>query len=218
MPTDPNTANFMKLVRLLLLLSLSATWLGAPTWAQNTNLGTTTGPETGLPIPRFVALKVDEARMRSKPSTDHSILFIYLREGLPMKVLEERGDWRRVVDHEGFEGWMKNTILTNDRTFRIIAPVSDMHLRADMESPVRAELQEGVIGNISLCRGGRVVPHICATDGRLGTCRRFVGRFPWGEFLGLLIEPKREFFQGAFYILQRIGKGQAKVLGSLRPE
>ena len=120
--------------------------------AQDGVVGQSVGSETGLPIPRFVALKVSDARMRSKPSTDHTILFIYLRDRLPMKVLEEQGDWRRVVDHEGYEGWMKNTILTNDRTFRVIAPVSQMHLRADVDSPVRAELEEGVIGNISLCR------------------------------------------------------------------
>ena len=147
-----NTIKFMNLSRLIVLLILSASLWGDSARAQTTDGVQGLGPETGLPIPRFVALKVDEARMRSQPSTDHAILFIYLREGLPMKVLEERGDWRRVVDHEGVKGWMKNTILTNDRTFRIIAPISDMHLRADLQSPVLAELQEGVIGNISLCR------------------------------------------------------------------
>ena len=69
-----------------------------------------------------------------------------------MLVLEERGDWRRVRDHTGEEGWMKNTILSNDRTFRVLDPLATMHLRADSQSPVRAELEEGVIGNISLCR------------------------------------------------------------------
>ena len=90
--------------------------------------------------------------MRAQPSTDHAILFIYLRVGLPMKVLEERGDWRRVEDHEGFQGWMKNTLLTNDRGFRVAVPLANLYVRADLNSPVRAELEEGVIGELRRCR------------------------------------------------------------------
>ena len=49
------------------------------------------GPETGLVLPRFVSIDVDSARMRQQPSTEHTILYIYLRVGLPMRVLNEEG-------------------------------------------------------------------------------------------------------------------------------
>ena len=111
-----------------------------------------TGPQTGLPLPRFVALKVKKGNMRAQPSTQHAILFTYLRAGLPMKVLRERGDWRLVEDHDGTQGWMKNTILTNDRTFRIMAPLANLYRRADLTSPVHAQLETGVIGDLHTCR------------------------------------------------------------------
>lgn len=127
------------------------------------------GPETNLPLPRFVALKDNEARMRSQPSVKHSIEFVYKRAGLPLMVLEERGNWRRVRDHEGIEGWMYVKLLVNERTFRVMAPVSKLYLRAQETSPVRAELAQGVIGDIKRCR-------------RDGWCRLVVERVAgWGR-------------------------------------
>lgn len=110
------------------------------------------GPETGLPLPRFVSLKVSEARMRAQPSTGHPILYIYLRIGLPFQVVAERGDWRRVRDHLGAEGWMKNTLLSGERTFRVTPPITNLYARADTSSPVRGEMEQGVIGSLRLCR------------------------------------------------------------------
>lgn len=120
--------------------------------AQQINKEIVLGPETGLPLPRFVSLKVDAGNMRVQPSTNHARSHIYLREGLPFKVLEERGDWRRVEDYEGVQGWMKNTILSNNRTFRVMVPMANLYVRADMQSPVRAELEERVVGNLNFCR------------------------------------------------------------------
>ena len=140
------------------------------------------GPETNLPLPRFVALKDNEARMRSQPSVNHSIEFVYKRAGLPLMVLEERGNWRRVRDHEGIEGWMYVKLLVNERTFRVMAPVSKLYLRAQETSPVRAELAQGVIGDIKRCR-------------RDGWCRLTVERvIGWGRAEDLWgVFPEEEF-------------------------
>ena len=113
----------------------------------------TIGPETGLEIPRFVSIGVDEARMRTQPSRDHSIRFIYLRVGLPMKVLEESGEWRFVEDHEGEQGWMHRSVLSGDRGFRIMTPTAALYTRADISSPVRAEMEAGVVGELLTCTG-----------------------------------------------------------------
>ena len=139
----------VRLAILLLVLS------GTQGWAQDNGEPAplpTIGPDSGLPIPRFVALRSDQARMRVQPSTNHTIAYIYLRVGLPMKVLEERGDWRRVVDHEGKEGWMNITVLSNDRTFRVLSPLANLYARADTQAQVRAEMEAGVIGTLRRCR------------------------------------------------------------------
>ncbi len=110
------------------------------------------GSETGLALPRFVTFALDKGRMRAKPSTNHRVLHVYVRQGLPLKVLEEEGSWRRVQDHDGVEGWMNRSLLSNDRGFRVMAPLARMYQKADLTSGVKAELQAGVVGALTRCR------------------------------------------------------------------
>lgn len=126
----------------------------SPSYGQDGEVDTslTVGPETGLPLPRFVSISVEQARMRAKPSTEHTVLFIYLRVGLPMKVLAEEGDWRFVEDHDGTQGWMKNTVLSNDRTFRVMPAQTNLYTAVDEGGEIRAILEQGVVGTLRLCR------------------------------------------------------------------
>ena len=120
--------------------------------AQQIKSSPNLGPETGLPLPRFVALKFGEGNMRAKPSLDHEVLYVYLRAGLPLKVVEEEGTWRRVQDHEGIEGWMNRSLLTSTRGFRVMTPLANVYRRPNVQSLVKAELEQGVIGELVLCR------------------------------------------------------------------
>ena len=55
------------------------------------------GPETNLPLPRFVSLKSDEGNVRRGPSLSHRIDWVFVRRGMPLQVTAEYGHWRRVV-------------------------------------------------------------------------------------------------------------------------
>ena len=39
---------------------------------------------SGLPVPRFVSLKADRVHSRQGPGTDHKVLWVYRRAGLPV--------------------------------------------------------------------------------------------------------------------------------------
>ncbi len=143
----------MQLSRFILLVLLALPPSVFPTaYAQQTATPPALGSETGLPLPRFVTFKDEEGRMRAKPSTNHRVLYVYVRQGLPLKVLEEEGNWRRVRDHDGVEGWMNRSLLNNDRSFRVMAPLATVYRRADQGSVVKAELEAGVVGELARCR------------------------------------------------------------------
>ena len=42
---------------------------------------------SGLPLPRFVSLKSDRVQVRQGPGTDHKILWVFNRVGLPVEVI-----------------------------------------------------------------------------------------------------------------------------------
>ena len=113
------------------------------------------GPVTKQPIPRFVSLKPSDTPMREGPSKDHAIRWIFKREGLPVEVIAEHEQWRRVRDSESTEGWVYFGRLSNRRTVIVLAgkdkPERDLYVRDSEASGVLAKLQPGVIANVENC-------------------------------------------------------------------
>ena len=77
--------------------------------AQETKL---TVRGSGLPVPRYVTLKFDEANLRAGPGREYPVLWQYQKAGLPLLVSAEFGIWRKVLDHDGTAGWMHGSVLS----------------------------------------------------------------------------------------------------------
>ena len=114
----------------------------------------TTGSVTGLPLPRFAALRSDEVNMRSGPGTRFPIEWTYQRRELPVEIVREFELWRRIRDPEGTEGWVHQSTLMGRRSFIARgAPGSEVMLRRraeDQAQPV-ARLRPGVVGRVRAC-------------------------------------------------------------------
>src|SRR5262249_7190806 len=74
------------------------------------------GDSGKLPIPRFVSLKSDKVNVRSGPTKDHEVTWVYTRTGLPVEITAEYENWRRIRDWEGAEGWVYHSLLSGRRT------------------------------------------------------------------------------------------------------
>ncbi|HSV02250.1 MAG TPA: SH3 domain-containing protein [Phenylobacterium sp.] len=61
---------------------------------------------SGLPVPRYVSLKFDRVNARAGPGDDHRLLFVYRVKGLPVQVVAETSEWRRVCDPDGALVWV----------------------------------------------------------------------------------------------------------------
>ena len=129
---------------------------------------------SGLPVPRFVSLRFDEAAGRSGPSEDHAIAWMYHRAGLPLQVVAETPDWRRVRDPGGEEVWMHRRLLSGRRAVRAIAS-SDMLARPEAEAALIARIEAGAVLWLERCRAGWCR---LEADGRRGWA-------PAGEFWGV---------------------------------
>ena len=66
----------------------------------------TIGQVTGYQLPRFVSLKTNESNLRVGPSLNYPIKIKYLYSNIPIEIIKEYKDWRKVNDFEGNEGWM----------------------------------------------------------------------------------------------------------------
>lgn len=132
---------------LLIFIALSyvsgvfASYVG---WAQNS--------DSGLPIPRFVSIKADVANARRGPGDEFPILWQYRSPHLPLEVVAEYKDWRRVRDYLGDESWMKHWLLSGKRYVIITARTQvPLHARASGDSSIRSYLAPKIIAKLEEC-------------------------------------------------------------------
>lgn len=117
------------------------------------------GTPSGLAVPRFVSLKSDRVHARQGPGTDHKVLWVYQRAGLPLEVIREFEGWRQVRDSEGAESWVVQSLVSGRRTVLIMpwearqGRPAKVELRAtDSENaPSVAIVEAGVIANVRSC-------------------------------------------------------------------
>lgn len=112
---------------------------------------------TGLPIPRFVSVKPETANVRVGPGLDYPVKWTFVRRGLPVEVIAESGNWRRIRDWDGEDGWMLGSLLSGRRT-ALVAPWSGakpvpMRARPRSEARVAAVVEPNVLVGIERCDG-----------------------------------------------------------------
>jgi SH3-like domain-containing protein len=109
------------------------------------------GSASGLPLPRYAALKSDEVNMRAGPGTRYPIEWVYKRHDLPVEIEREFEVWRLVRDPDGTKGWVHQATLSGRRAFMVIGADRTMRRSADDTAAAVAVLKPGVIGRLRSC-------------------------------------------------------------------
>ena len=124
------------------------------------------GSASGLPLPRFAALRSDEVNLRKGPGTRYPIEWVYKRRDLPVEIEREFEVWRLVQDPDGIKGWVHQATLTGRRSFIVVgADATLRHDAVDTATPV-AILKPGVIGHIRSCEAASDWCQVQASDYR----------------------------------------------------
>lgn len=110
-----------------------------------------TGPETNLPIPRFVSMKAKEGNVRRGPSLTHRIDWVFKHRNMPLEITGEYGHWRRVRDRDGAGGWMHYSLLSGARTVIIEEDLAPVLSHPTADAPIRAHAELGVIARLEGC-------------------------------------------------------------------
>jgi len=71
---------------------------------------------SGYPVPRYVTLKFGQVNARAGPGDDHRLLWVYRTKGLPLQVVAETSEWRRVCDPEGGVAWVHKRVTDGRRS------------------------------------------------------------------------------------------------------
>lgn len=157
--------------RPLLLLLIAVLVATGPFW-----LGSASAQSTGLPLPRFVSLASDEINVRTGPGQMHPIRWVFARRGVPVQIVEEAQDWRRIVDHEGETGWIHASLLSSRRTVLVTDETRALRRTPRHDARIVAMVEPLVIGNLLNCERNWCLIEV---EGRRGWLER-------GQFYGAL--------------------------------
>ena len=92
----------------------------------------------------FLSLKKNRVNVRYGPSFESPVKFIYKKINLPLKQIDQKENWRRVIDLKNNSGWIHRSQL---KPVNSIIPIEDKILfkKASIFSTPLARIQKGRI-------------------------------------------------------------------------
>ncbi|MDP3532115.1 MAG: SH3 domain-containing protein [Alphaproteobacteria bacterium] len=121
--------------------------------AQNTYLYAKLPLNSGLPIPRFAALRSADVNLRTGPGTRYPISWVIKKKFLPVKVIAEQENWRKIELHDGTIGWVFQSMLTGNKTAMINISKAFLRRAPQASSSIIVTIGDGIIGQLKLCKG-----------------------------------------------------------------
>jgi len=104
--------------------------------------------------PYFASIAAGKARMRTGPGRQYPASWLYQREDLPIKVIDTYGEWRKVEDPDGTQGWMQVNLLSDARTAMVMGRIAELRVSPRFNALVSWRAAPGVVGRISRCSQG----------------------------------------------------------------
>lgn len=137
----------LKLALLALIMALFAVPLKAQ---ENSN-------PSGYPLPRFASLRSEPINVRKGPGLRYEVAWVFVKEGLPVEIIQEFDTWRKIRDLDGQEGWIHQNLLSGARS-GYIAPWNaeakvPIRARANKDAKIRAWLTSKYLIKIKRCDG-----------------------------------------------------------------
>jgi SH3-like domain-containing protein len=109
---------------------------------------------SGYCVPRYLSLKRGEVFGRKGPGKDYPTIFVYHARGLPVQVVDETTDWRKICDPDGGAVWVSASMVDGRRTVMARGPAA-VTLRADPSDAAQpaAYLRPRAVAVLGRCQG-----------------------------------------------------------------
>jgi SH3-like domain-containing protein len=109
---------------------------------------------SGYCLPRYVSLKRDKVYARRGPGVDYPALWVYHAKGLPVQVVAETLEWRRVCDSDGGAVWVHRSMVDGRRTVVALGAAAVPVLKAPrVEATSQGLLRPRALATLDRCDG-----------------------------------------------------------------
>ena len=100
----------------------------------------------------FLSLKKNKVNVRYGPSFDSPIKYVYKRVNLPIKQIDKKENWRRIIDSKNNSGWIHWSQLKKINSLIILEDKILFSKPSNFSKPL-AKLQKGRVLIIKKCDG-----------------------------------------------------------------
>ena len=100
---------------------------------------------------KFLMLKNDKVNVRYGPSFDYPIKYIYKKINLPVKVIDKKENFRRIIDNKKNGGWIHISQLSKRKSAINVKNNSILYKKPTIFSKPIAKLESGRLILIKKC-------------------------------------------------------------------
>ena len=98
----------------------------------------------------FLMLKNKKVNVRYGPSFDHPIKFFYKKAFLPIKVIDKKENFRRIIDHNKNSGWIHISQLKKSNSLVVLEDKIVFKKNSKFSKPV-VKLEKGRLVIVKKC-------------------------------------------------------------------
>jgi|TARA_B110001452_G_scaffold78550_1_gene64084 SH3-like domain-containing protein len=99
---------------------------------------------------KFWSLKNDKVNVRYGHGKEHAIKYIYRKLNLPVKQIDKKDNWRRIVDLKNNSGWIHDSQLKRSNSIIILEDKILFKKASNFSKPI-ARLENGRLLIIKKC-------------------------------------------------------------------
>jgi len=98
----------------------------------------------------FLSLKKNKVYVRYGPGKNYPIKYIYKKKFLPIKVIDKKDNFRRIIDHKKNSGWIHRIMLTKLNSLIVLEEKIVFKKNSIFSEPI-VKLEKGRLVNIIRC-------------------------------------------------------------------
>lgn len=104
-------------------------------------------------LPRFASLRSDEVNLRVGPGESYPIEWVLKRKDMPVEIVEQFQNWRKVQDWQGDKGWVLDRMITGKRQVIVAGALRALYRAPAAGSQIVARAEPGVVAHLIELQG-----------------------------------------------------------------
>tara|TARA_B100000029_G_scaffold254726_1_gene251532 strand:- start:753 stop:1196 length:444 start_codon:yes stop_codon:yes gene_type:complete len=98
----------------------------------------------------FLMLKNSKVNVRYGPSLEYPIKFVYKKKFLPIKVIDKKENFRRIIDHKKNSGWIHIALLKKSNSLIVLEDKIIFKRNTNFSKPI-VKIEKGRLVFIEKC-------------------------------------------------------------------